>query len=155
MNDYLSKPLDPQVLLEILKKWLPKKKTMHQDAAIAKTTDIDPPEATIFDREGLLARVMGDETLAAVLTNTFLDDIPNQIDTLRQQLETGNCAAATRTAHTIKGAAANVGAIVLSRSAADMEKAGKEAALDNMKHILPKLEKQFSLTEQEIGRAHV
>ena len=148
MNDFLTKPLNPEMLFEMLKNWLPEKKKMKQNDIIPKIETNKTSDTMLFDKEGMLARVMGDENLAIILINTFLNDIPCQMDTLRQHLEADDCVAATRQSHTIKGAAANVGAMMLSQIAAEMESAGKSANLDEMKALLPRLEKQFKLTEQ-------
>jgi len=147
MNDHLAKPLDPEVLLAVLKKWLPEKKKMKQDCLIPKKENMATNDA-LFDREGLLSRVMGDQDLARLLVSTFLGDMPRQIEALRVYLERNDCEGATRQAHTIKGASANVGATALSLAAAAMERAGKSGDMESMRATFSDLEKQYQLTEQ-------
>ena len=57
----------------------------------------------------MLARLMEDEDLAKMVVESFLEDIPRQIDSLKVYLEAGDATGAERQAHTIKGASANVG----------------------------------------------
>ncbi len=148
MNDYLSKPLDPELLLEMLKKWLPEKKKVKHDSIIPKIKEESVTSEPVFDREGMMSRLMGDEHLARVLISTFLSDMPKQFETLKQYLAENDCDGATRQAHTIKGAAANLGAIALSHIAAAIETAGKSGDCEQMETMLPELEKQLVLTEQ-------
>lgn len=147
MNDHLAKPLDPEVLLTVLKKWLPEKKKMKRDCLIPKTENMATNNA-LFDREGMLSRVMGDQDLARLLISTFLGDMPRQIEALRVYLERNDCEGATRQSHTIKGASANVGATALSLTAAAMERAGKSGDMESMRATFSDLEKQYELTEQ-------
>ena len=87
------------------------------------------PPPVIFDRDGLLERLMGDESLAESILQDFLEDISRQIDGLRSCLEDGDTAGAAQQAHTIKGAAANVGGEVLSALAEAYEKKCKAGDL--------------------------
>jgi HPt (histidine-containing phosphotransfer) domain-containing protein len=70
----------------------------------------------------MLERLMNDEQLAQLVTKTFLFDIPRQIEPMRDHLENSNIARLARLAHTIKGAAANVGGEALSALASEIEK---------------------------------
>ena len=72
---------------------------------------------------------MNDEDLARVVTESFLDDIPRQIEALRGYLDAWDAPGAERQAHTIKGASANVGGEALRALAFEMEKAGKAGDL--------------------------
>ncbi|MCX5856052.1 MAG: response regulator [Deltaproteobacteria bacterium] len=153
MNDYVTKPVDPQALVEALDKWLPKE--------TAKTTDQAPgapegtafvsahePEALVFDKAGMMARLMDDEDLARTVAEGFLADIPRQIEVLRGYLEAGNAPGAERQAHTIKGASANVGGECLRAVAFEMEKAAKAGKLEAVMARLPEIERQFARLKQ-------
>jgi HPt (histidine-containing phosphotransfer) domain-containing protein len=56
----------------------------------------------------MLARLMDDEELAQGILTRFLESTPEQIESLRQSLTSGDAAAANRTAQAIKGAASNI-----------------------------------------------
>ncbi len=62
----------------------------------------------IFDKAGMMARMMDDEDLARTVAEGFLEDIPRQIEALRGYLEAGDASGVEHQAHTIKGASANV-----------------------------------------------
>jgi PAS domain S-box-containing protein len=161
MNDYITKPISPHALVEVLDKWLPKdeKKMMNTECGMMNkkepaTDDSHSSFITthhsslIFDRAGLMARLMDDEYLARVVVEGFLEDIPKQIAALKGYLETGDVASAERQAHTIKGASANVGGERLREAAFKMEKATKAGDLDAAARQMAELEAQFSRLNQ-------
>ena len=74
MNDYVSKPVSPEELADALERWLPMTES-HADAGMDSSF---PPgsESVAFDRAGLLARVMGNESLAKKVMLSFLEMMP-------------------------------------------------------------------------------
>ena len=79
MNDYVSKPVSPQSLAAVLEKWLP-----HKNGDEVPAADEDPPitaapipemgGSVVFDRAGMLARLMGDAALMQSVSRAFLLD---------------------------------------------------------------------------------
>jgi CheY-like chemotaxis protein len=144
MDDYLTKPLKADALREKLSRWIQGSATPGIPAAAATASSPPPaPETPMaFNHAALLARVLGDETLVRTFLTKFLEDIPLTLEALRAALQAHNPKSATLHAHTIKGAAANIGGELLHRTAADMEKAGQASALDRMQSLLAELEIQ-------------
>ena len=68
---------------------------------------------------------MGDESLAREVVSMFLEDTPRQMDELARALQAGNATDARRLAHTVKGAAGNVGAQVVQAAALRLEYASE------------------------------
>jgi HPt (histidine-containing phosphotransfer) domain-containing protein len=102
-----------------------------------RTRQVVPPttaeEATlIFDREGVLGRLEGDNELAQIVFAAFVEDIPSQIRALKDLVKSGDAPGAARQAHSIRGAAANVGGERLRALASEME----TAADANRAHLL-------------------
>ena len=105
----------------------------------------------VFDKAGMMARLMDDEDLARTVVEGFLEDIPKQIEALKGYLEAGDAARAERQAHTIKGASANVGGEALRAVAFEMEKAGKTGDLEAVTARLPELETQFARLKEAMS----
>jgi HPt (histidine-containing phosphotransfer) domain-containing protein len=97
----------------------------------------------IFDRLNLLECLGGDEEVVDDIIKTFLDDTPLRMESLRRCMESGDVIGAGREAHSIKGASASLGALVLSEIAFELEKAIKAADLETIKGLLGELEKSF------------
>jgi PAS domain S-box-containing protein len=148
MSDYISKPVSRQVLLRLLQKWLP-----------AQVLPEEPPEwktsktygRRIWDREGFLDRLMGDEDLANEIAMAFLEDVPSQIHALRKDLEQEDIPSIQRRAHTIKGVAANVGADGLREAAFQLEKAAETGDAKAVWTHMPRLEAEFRLLKEAMA----
>lgn len=92
--------------------------------------------------------MMGDEGLAAIVTEAFLADMPRQIEGLRAFLEQGDAQGSGRQAHSIKGAAAAVGGERLRATAREIEQAADLGDLCAAQAGMDELEKQFFLLKQ-------
>ena len=101
------------------------------------------PETPVFDKAGMMTRVMDDADLAGAIVAAFLEDIPQQIAALRSFLEAGDATGAERQAHTIKGASAAVGGERLRAVAVAMEQAGRSGDLAAITARLADLDRQF------------
>ena len=158
MNDYITKPVSARALEEALKRWLPlngattprpghsRLEAATPSAPTAASTAQTVPNAAqppVFDRAGLLDRLMGDEELALILSDEFLADVPKQIEALRRFLDTGDAVGALRQVHSIKGASANVGGEALRAVALETEKAGQVGGPDAIIARVPDIESQF------------
>ena len=109
-----------------------------------------PPElssgAPVFDRAALLDRVDGDEELLGELLAIFLEQTVADLDALKQAAEGGSAEDAHRGAHSIKGAAANMGAMAVSHAAREAEEAARNNDLARVQDAL------ITVIEQEFER---
>ncbi|MHB8773217.1 MAG: response regulator [Syntrophales bacterium] len=157
MNDYIAKPVNPQALAVTLERWLPARQTAGGQAPEERRPEARYAGAPLsplplWDRPGMLDRMMGDEDLARTILECFLADIPDQIGSLRASLEAGDAAAAERQAHAIKGAAANIGGERLRQTALTVETAAGAGALPDARAGMAELERQFSLLREALNR---
>lgn len=91
-----------------------------------------------------------DEELASQVAGIFLNDIPKQIASLKEALATGDAKTAERTAHSIKGASATVGAEQLREVSFRGEQFGRDGRLDELSALVGEIETQFFLLEKEL-----
>jgi len=146
MDDYIAKPIHPDTLAAVLRRWLPAASGFGTGAAVPESAAHAQPCATpapAFDEAALLERLMGDRDLARTIAGGFLEDVPKQLSALAGHLAAGDAFKAQRLAHTIHGAAATAGADGLKRVAFVMEEAGKTGNLSAMAAQYPELEWQF------------
>jgi CheY-like chemotaxis protein/HPt (histidine-containing phosphotransfer) domain-containing protein len=148
MDDYITKPIIPHVLAATLSKWLLKDEATpmdHDSVAVVKasSSSAETSELPIFDMAGMTQRLQNNMSLLTHVVSVFLKESPNYICQLRQYLEYGDIQNVTRHAHTIKGAAANVGGETLRAVAREMEKAGKAGDLDTARGYMDEVERQF------------
>jgi len=146
MNDYVSKPVSPPALAEVLDRWLPARNPDESNMPHGGEAPLPIPPSpapVVFDRAGMLERLGDDEDLAQRVTGGFLNDIPRQIEALRGCLKAHDAPGAGRQAHTIKGASSNVGGEALGALASEMEKAGKAGDLGFRAAGMDGLEREF------------
>ncbi len=139
MNDYLAKPIEPRQLANVLQKWASAR------AGGLRVPDAQWPEISksVFDRDALLARLSGDTGLAATILAGFMSDAPQQLSTLKMQLENGDADGARLQAHTLKGAAATVSAPALSALCREVQEAATGRELARAISLLPRLKQEF------------
>lgn len=154
MNDFVAKPVSVGVLRDTLKKWL-----RVGDAPIPTAADqlarsrADESEPVVFDRTSVLERLEGDNGLAMTVIEAFLEDAPLQIQELKNLATSGDAAGSGRLAHSIRGAAANVGGERLRMVTAKVEKAADSGNLDTANNHMAELEAQFHLLRDAIKDA--
>jgi PAS domain S-box-containing protein len=143
MNDFVAKPASIAVLRDALKRWLP-----SEDSAIpARGGQLVSPRATdtdVFDPASVLSRLEGDNELAQIVYAAFLEDVPRQIQSLKQLVADRDDAGSARQAHSIRGASASVGGEAVRRLAEEMEKAADAGDWRSVIARMDELEVQFS-----------
>jgi signal transduction histidine kinase/DNA-binding response OmpR family regulator len=148
MDDYVAKPVSPTILAKVLERWLPAREEAGIDSVQSVLPWRPPPAAKevdlIWDRAAMLGRLMDDEELAGAIIEGFLKDLPRQIEVLRQAVETGEMIVAARQAHTIKGAAANVGGEELRVEALAVEETIRRNGVAAIGERLSRIETAFA-----------
>jgi PAS domain S-box-containing protein len=116
MNDFISKPFEPQTLHGVLQRWLGDGFHQPQASEPLQTLQLDG-----VDVAAGLRRVLGNEVLYRQLLEQFLVSQERLLERLGEALEDGELATAERLAHGCKGVAATLGANAVARAAADLE----------------------------------
>ncbi len=143
MNDYVTKPIDPDQLFLTLLKWIePAERVVAEPpAGDAAPRDAKPESRVIADLPGIifqdgLTRIGGNTALYKKILTRFLDDYPPARSQIEAALESGDQELAQRLAHTIKGVAGNIGAMELQAAAGDVEKAIKQQKHEQLGGLL-------------------
>jgi signal transduction histidine kinase/CheY-like chemotaxis protein/HPt (histidine-containing phosphotransfer) domain-containing protein len=134
MNDHLRKPIDPEALLAALLRWIKPRADIAPNGAVEKTVTaaksepgpVRPAETLAFEIAGIdtksaLRRTGGNPKRYEMLLRKFAES--TTVEEIRNALATGDAVAATRAAHSLKGAAANLGATAVAEAAAKVETA--------------------------------
>jgi PAS domain S-box-containing protein len=153
MDDYMTKPFGIQAVTEMLQKWIPEKNdnyVMVKPEASENPLLVTGHSLKIFDRQGMMDRLMNDEELINMVIKSFLQDIPHRINALRNHLETGDAQEIHRIAHTIKGAAGNVGGERLQEVAFEMEKKINAGDLNAARTRITELVVEFETLKAEL-----
>jgi HPt (histidine-containing phosphotransfer) domain-containing protein len=144
MNDFVPKPVSKSLLRDILRKWLRSRDAEATVPGKPLGSRAGQTESILFDRAGVMARLEGDDELAQIVFEAFLEDIPGQIRALKDLVKCGDTAGSARQAHSIRGASANVGGECLRNLAFEMEKAADAGNLHLVSARMDELEFQLS-----------
>ena len=172
MDDYVTKPISPEALATALDRWLPREESADASPSAparasgarpasalgASTSGIGPAapgttgsEARVFDSAAMMDRLMGDQELARIVVDGFLEDAPRLVEALRSALAAGDAPGTIRGAHTIRGASATVGGEAVRAVAWEMEKAGTAGDFGAVSARLPELELELGRLRDAMG----
>ena len=121
-------------------------------SAVGETWEQSSPDNAVFDREGLLYRLMGDKELVEEIVDDFLNQIPVNLEALKQSLNRKDAIQVAREAHIIKGSAGNVGALALQEIAIKIETAGESDDLAKAALYFSELDTQLEVFKNELDR---
>ena len=118
MNDYVSKPIDPQNLFSTILKWVkpnPERSTPLDGSSLAKEIPIEagaelPDAIPGIDIAAGLSRVGGNKKLYRKLLHDFAGNYRFIVSEIRQGVVEGRLEEARRLAHTLKGVSGNISA---------------------------------------------
>ncbi len=152
MNDFLTKPVDHELLEACLLKWL----GIEQSTKIAPVSDAsvfstsDEIDSSVWDRAAALARVKNKEERLDILVNLFLEGMPDRIHSLSANINDGDTEQASKMAHQIKGVCANLSIHELFELSKAMELLGKENDIESMRSLMPVLRGAFERIESTL-----
>jgi CheY-like chemotaxis protein/HPt (histidine-containing phosphotransfer) domain-containing protein len=156
MDDYLSKPIKPADLAEVLARWAtPVGLAASKEAAEASATGTTVPrdadlaeDCCVFDEGVLLALLDGDRVSAAEIAREYLTDVPNQVSALRAAVGKGDAVEVRSRAHTLKGASASVGAGCMRQLSAALDEIAAAGHLAGAETLLVGIERQLVLLQE-------
>ncbi len=111
-----------------------------------------PPLTEVFDHAGILDNLDGDRDLFDSLLELALEDFPKSIESLSVAWQERNAEAFIRQAHSIKGAASNVGAVALSEQASRFEQLAKASGLEAVADGPTRIAQEFSRFKEAVAR---
>jgi len=157
-NGYLSKPIDPQKLNNLLEKWIPKEKQVklsEEDAA--KAAGNESGEFLNIMIEGVdikkgLATVRGRAENYLRVLSVFCSDGREKAAEIKKALADNDLRLYINYVHALKSAAVNIGAQTLSETAKHMETAAKHGNRAYIETYNPSLMQQLEIILSGIER---
>lgn len=152
MNDYMSKPLDPDKLQPLLQKWLVPLKpftqqTKHQSLELEnQQQNLEPQNADIYpviwDQAATLKRLRNKPERLQKLIEMYLEDMPARVDSLQQAVIADDFDEIYHLAHTIKGVVGNLSADLMYQLATNAEAAAKAEDSEKLMPLAKNLQRQ-------------
>ena len=145
MDDYISKPFEPQLLLQLIASLMcnSPNTSVPVEADQPQTVEQAPSAvAAPIDHETLLGRCMGEVDFAEELLTDFKVNLPSRIDEIARFIAEEDAAGVGEAAHSLKGAAGIVAAESVRSLAAAMEQRGKTDDLSGIAALLDELNEE-------------
>jgi len=156
MDDYTPKPINPEELLGKIEKWTRVEQNVPNQKAKIEKERLQPEtseETQPLDFEKALERAMGDKDFLKMLLGGFIQELPDQIESLKVAVAGTDAVALTEQAHKLKGAAANLSAYGVSSAAKSLEEIGRSQNMDEANQILEILLHESTRLTEYIERA--
>jgi HPt (histidine-containing phosphotransfer) domain-containing protein len=153
MDDFLTKPLEPEALARTLRQWMPSAPSLRPDED-GRSTGVtpSPPEGDgghgPIDFGQLVHRCMDRTELAERLVRKFVGLLPAYREEIGRAVSAGEAETIRQAAHRLKGSAANISANALSRLAGELEERGREGRLDGITELWERLEAEARKVER-------
>jgi PAS domain S-box-containing protein len=196
MDDYISKPIDPRLLMKKLDYWMtgrseePAQVEVEKDAEsqdytaqpeafpfeasslslegglFGETAEPPAPESPAepvrpfvvgapelpMDEKAALPRFNNDRVFFLEMCQDFMNNLPSRMEELKNSLDKKDAAAFTRAAHNLKGVSANFNAAAVNHIAAELERLGRKAELEQAGPLLEQLNVELArLSEYMAG----
>ncbi len=145
MNDYLSKPVEERKLLNTILNWLSKEELKHKDEPR------EMPEFMTWNQQKFLDRIRGRADRAIRLMDSFMNQFPLDLDMLVKQIADKNYDEISKTAHTLKGVAANLSAEQLAEDMLSIEKACTEQLDQELDSYALEIKAHFQTLEKHLN----
>jgi len=152
MNDYVTKPLRRKEVEQAIEQWTASRPNTLDRGEVSPPQSTPEQAVTIFDADDFVERLSGNEEMAQRIVRGFVDDIPRQIGLLAQAVSDLDAGAVRLTAHSIKGAAGNVGGVEMEQNAKKLEQTGRAGDLAAAAAQLPELKASFERAKPAMER---
>ena len=137
MDDYLTKPLEPSLLMRAIDRFF------GYSCETDETSFEDIETDEIFGYKAFLKRLDGDLELFKKTIELCVEDINDEFENLKEAFYKHKYDLVRFHLHSIKGAAANVSAYRIKKTAGHMSSILKDKELDKIPSFIRNLEKEF------------
>jgi CheY-like chemotaxis protein len=157
MDDYLSKPIDVDLLMATVERLagVPPAGAVKPAAKSPASGSgaVAPKPAEIFAEADALRRTSGDRKLLKQLISLYRADARVTMRRIEEAVRKKRAEAVRTSAHALKGSAATVGGMAARDAAARVEQIGKSGNLQDAPAALKALRKELAALDKAFVRA--
>ena len=164
MDDYLSKPIDPDALSKMLHRYAPQEidapiprdveSVKLQENPVIDTTVVtkEPPKFRFIDIDYARERMRGcSDAVLVEIALVLHDEAKQRIDEMEAALASDDSTGLRRAAHTLKGAASNYGAAAVVDVAEQIERDARDEKMTAARDALPALKENVAAMNAELS----
>jgi CheY-like chemotaxis protein/anti-sigma regulatory factor (Ser/Thr protein kinase) len=146
MDDYITKPVTPEKLEAVLKKWVGTATSPAERAAAAAAPPAEQLDETVIQS---LMSVDDDGSLMEEIVATFLRIAPARLTAIKKAAR-GNAALLEREAHSFLGSCGNIGASRMAEICARLEVLGRSGSTEGAAALARTLEEELATVRPEL-----
>ena len=160
MDDYVSKPISPQEMFSVVRKWGRVQTAYQSEQAESNEEEVQAekpgtglPEKgeeevseSPVNMKSAMSRFDNDMEFFKTMLNEFLGYVPDQIKALEEAVKSGDANAVQKYGHSIKGAAGNLSAIKVFSIAKEIEEKGKNNDIEGLIVLVEQLKHEIMKT---------
>lgn len=153
MDDYLTKPVNAKKLFSTLLKWYVKDQVSFElneqsEDALASRVECETDALQIIDLSGALVRCAGSKDVLCMVLEEFERVTENTERELGCFLDELDMESLRKQAHSLQGAASNIGAVKLADVACKMERAADEHDCDLVSECVEQIGNSLELLRE-------
>ncbi|HEY9691361.1 MAG TPA: AAA family ATPase [Oculatellaceae cyanobacterium] len=166
MNDYISKPIRIEELIQALSKCQPNnvfltnepQKSVIEDQPASQLTSPtpllqesspNPIDAKIWQSLQQMLGTGAKEVLAKII-DTYLEEAPQLLSEINAAIAKKDLAALVLTSHSLRSASANLGAIKLSKLCQELESMGRSGTTVEAQKIMLQIEAMYEIVKSAL-----
>jgi two-component system, sensor histidine kinase and response regulator len=142
MDDYVTKPIDPRNLAEVIQRWWPKPAQREPEATARQDADSESGTGRLLPG-GLDPNVPRSDAVVRL----FLKHVPDQIEQIGRSIAASDAAGLKAAAHKLKGGCLAVGVPFMAELCRVLETGGADAP-----RLLSELEREYEQVRVELER---
>jgi CheY-like chemotaxis protein/HPt (histidine-containing phosphotransfer) domain-containing protein len=163
MDDFLTKPVDPRALAEVLERWLgPRRPPAVGQPSSSLPPVSDQPDTQLGTDPALAGLVLdrldelrdldpGNTAYLDRAIGNFVANTPETLDRIRQAVADGDVAAVKQASHKLAGSALNLGVEAAGRAAQAIELLADTGALDGVDALVDRLDRELATGRAALG----
>jgi len=158
MDEHISKPFDPQLLLSTLARWIKPKinrKPAESNKSPSEKQPLLPSILPGFDIDRGLKQLGGNQEIYIRLLAQFYTMFGDAAHQMRNIIKKGDVTQAESLAHSIKGVAGNIAAMELYDLAGEFEIALQQSTEDNFADLLNRFEKALNIVRGSVNTLNI
>ena len=148
MDDYISKPVKPEILTKVIKKVLSRefiKETKQKTAEMKK-------KSVVFDRSVLRESLGDDDELIKEILELFRSNAAEIMASMKSAASEDDFETVRSSAHSLKGSSGNIGAKALMATMKSIEEACSDDNLNSIRTRISQSEEDFTDLLEELEK---
>ncbi|AZZ99067.1 ATP-binding protein [Pseudoalteromonas sp. R3] len=165
MDDYVTKPIQPKLLFDVLSKFKSYQQPQRQysshqlegtsstapsEQSVSVVKEEQTPELSgeVLDVEGTIARLQGDSELYLQICMLFYNKAPQKLLSLKEHCKKQDHGQVKQISHALRGQSADIGAQRLTQLLAKLEEGARHENGADYQALVDSIEAQYLVLEQ-------